>query len=378
MTEHRRNILSFIALLIIIVSLVTSVSLVYTAESKQTSRGTADFQLTYSFYVRNEGPVDLTTVTVRLAMLKDWAPIQKVTGLIMGIAPNLTTTDEYENEFAWYEYSNFKVNKSIELEFHANLTLTFVDYATTDLEYEPYDPDSLEYQLFTAFHPLADNTDPSIRNIAQSLESPNDIIETAFNLYNFTSTYLNYRLHSSARGASYALRNGEGDCDEYTTLFVALARALGIPAVSHTAWLADFEPGFISTDEGSIAHAYPMFLIQGIGMLPVDPTRGKSSLYDNWLKTDYKRITMTRGPDNPYRLLRYRWIPIEGLPGPTVESNYTISIHSMNIQYTSTLRSIIITSLIGIPIAFAFANAIIGYQSKVKRKKKLEQLLSPK
>ncbi len=376
-TNERRRTTKYIAGFTLLIVMVASVGAVYGQETQETQRGSAKFQLSYRFYLENVGQLDLSSVTLRLAQLKDWDPVQAVTNFVIDTASNQTTTDEYDNQYLWYEYTDFKINQTIDLWFHANVTLNFVDYSTPELIAEPYDIDDDQYKLFTAYHPLADNTDPSIRNIAQQLELPNDPIGTAYNLYNFTSNYIDYRLLSSIRGATYAIRNQEGDCDEYTTLFIALARSLGIPAVSHTAWLADFESGFVGTDDGAIAHAYPMFYVEGVGMLPADPTRGRSSIFDNWLKTDQKRITLTRGPDNPYRLLQYRWFPIAGLPNPDIFSNYTIIIHDMNIEYTSRLRSIIIIALAGIPAVFGLVNIVGGYRIRREKKEKLERLLSP-
>ncbi len=376
-SKINRGTIRFITVTLILAVIVISTGIVYANETQMTERGKVDYQLSYRFYLENEGPLDLTSVTLRLALLKDWEPVQVVTDIVADTQPNQTTTDEYGNEFAWYEFSNFRVNQSIDLWFHVNITLNFVDYTTADFTIDPYDTESDLYKLMTAYHPLADSTDPSIRNIAKSLEVSGDPLKTGFNLYNFTANYIDYRLLSSIQGASYALRNGAGDCDEYTTLFVALSRALGIPAISHTAWLADFTQGFVSTDEGAIAHAYPMFYVEGIGMLPADATRGKTSFYDNWLKTDAKRITMTRGPDNPYRLLRYRWLPVEGISDPSVFSNYSISIQEMTVQYTSNLRNIIILAMVGIPVVFGLVNIYSGHKIKKYQKEKLERLLTP-
>ncbi|MFW9788196.1 MAG: transglutaminase family protein [Candidatus Thorarchaeota archaeon] len=374
---NRRRTTRYIAGFALLIIVISAIGVVYEQESKKPERGTAEFQLSYRFYMKNEGPLDLTSVTIRLAQLKDWDPVQTVTGFVSDSISNQTTTDEYENQYLWYDYTDFNVNQTIDLWFHANVTLTFLDYTTPDLTIEPYNVEDEQYKLFTAYHPLADSTDPNIRKVAQFLEVADDPIKTAYNIYNFTANYVDYRLHSSIRGATYALRNAEGDCDEYTTLFVALSRSLGIPAVSHTAWLADFDTGFVGTDDGAIAHAYPMFYVEGVGMLPADPTRGRSSLFDNWLKTDNKRITLTRGPDNPYRLLQYRWFPVEGLPDPTIFTNYTIEIHNMNIVYTSKLRSLIITSLVSIPAIFGLVNIVIGYRIRQEKKLALEKLLSP-
>jgi len=372
-----RKVIQAVALAVVILSITSAFVVIYRIERQEIFRGEANYELSYRYYFKNEGPLNLTSVTLRLALLKDWDPIQDVTSITIGTTPNQTTTDEYQNEFVWYEYSNFKVNQTIDLQFNVSLTLKFVDYTTASLNILPYDVESDMYKLFTAYHPLTDTTDPNIQRVSQSLSLSENPIDRAFNMYNFTTIYIRYQLMSNIKGATYALQNGEGDCDEYNTLFIALARASGIPAVGHTAWLADFEPGFVSTDDGALAHAYPMMYVEGVGMMPLDPTRGKQNFFDNWLKTDAKRITLTRGPDHPYRLLNYKWLPVAGLADPSIDRNYTISINNMDVNYYSTLRLVIVIGLPSSMGLFVIASVFKGIQLRKEHKKKLERMLSP-
>lgn len=375
--QSGRKIIQVIALAVIILTLTSAFVVVYRIERQEVFRGEANYELSYRYYFKNEGPLNLTSVTVRLALLKDWDPVQDVTAINIVTAPNQTTTDEYLNEFVWYEYSDFKVNQTIDLQFNVDLTLKFVDYTTASLNILPYDEESDLFKLFTAYHPLTDTTNPNIQRVSQSLSTSEDPIDRAFSMYNFTSNYIQYQLMSNIKGATYALQNGRGDCDEYNTLFIALARASGIPAVGHTAWFGDFETGFISTDDGALAHAYPMIYVEGVGMMPLDPTRGNKNFFDNWLKTDAKRITLTRGLDHPYRLLNYKWLPVVDLADPSIERNYTISITNMDINYYSTLRLVIVIGLPASTGLFVIASVFKGLQLRKEHKKKLERMLSP-
>ncbi len=376
MFNSKKHIKALSLIVLVFISLGV-VGVIYTKEKGDVLKGVANLHLKYRFQVVNEGPLNLSFLSVRLALLKDWDPVQKVSELKMYTPPNRTTTDEYDNKFAWYEFNEFPVNKSLDLVFEVNLTLNLLDYTGLDIKPQPYNTSDPLYKLFTAYDPLADPTDPAIKQLAQQLAPTDDPLKIAFKAYNFSSSYIKYRLLSSVRGASFALRNGYGDCDEYNTLFIALVRARGIPAIGHTAWLADFAPGFETTDEGAVAHAYPMFYVERLGLLPVDPTRGNKNLYDNWLKTDYKRITLTRGPDHPYRLLKYRWVPQENVSDPNVVSNYTIQIIDMSIKYFSLLRATVLSVLVGIPIIFVSINIIQSYRSKKEIKRKLEKMLNP-
>ncbi|MFW9780398.1 MAG: transglutaminase family protein [Candidatus Heimdallarchaeota archaeon] len=377
-SSNREKPVVILIILVLYIMSIGTFTILHQFESSQELKGKASFQLNYRFRLTNNGPQNLTSLTVRLALLKDWNPVQNVTALNIRTPANFTTTDEYENSFAWYNYENFNVNQSLDLQFDANLTLNILDFSNSIKDSpQPYDEESEEYRLFTAYHPLTDTSDPSIQLQAERLKTSGSLLDSIFKAYNFTSSYINYRLLSSSRGASFAVNQGYGDCDEYTTLFVALSRSFGIPAIEHTAWLADFFPGFQSLDEGAIAHAYPMFYLPDTGFLPVDPTRGHVNLYDNWLKSDERRITLTRGPDHPYRLLRYRWIPQEGISNPNIQSNYSITILNMKVDYFSIIRPIIITGLITIPLAFVLINIINGYRWRKKKEKEIQRLLIP-
>lgn len=376
--SNKNKFRSKIGLIIILVLLLLgSITREYNVEQNEILKGKANFQLTYRYRMQNQGPLNLSSVSLRLALLKDWAPVQKVDSIIIRTEPNLTTTDEYENSFAWYNYDSFGVGQSLDLKFDVNLTLNLLDYSTAKLDILDYDYNDPLYKLYTRYHPFSDTTDPGIQNVAQGLTSSTNPFDIAYEAYNYSSTYIQYKLLTNEKGAPWVLRNGYGDCNEYTDLFMALIKARGIPAIEHTAWLADFKEGFTTTDEGAAAHAYPMFYINGLGLLPVDPTRGNSNLFDNWLKTDEKRITMTRGPDQPYRKLIYRWIPVEGVDSPLIQSNYTISINKLDINYFSTLRKVLVILVIGIPTMFVIYNAIKGRFARNKTIEKREKLLSP-
>ncbi len=359
--------------------MLSSFSIVYQIESNEVEKGEAKMNLSYRFYLKNQGPLNLSSISLRLALLKSWGNYQIVDDIKIRLQPNRTTTDEYTNEFAWYEYDNFLVNQTLDVVIDANITVKFMDYSTYDFGNIVYDEDAYLYKLYTAYDALVDTTDPRIQSVANKFTSDtSDFTSLAFEAYNFSSTYLDYKLLSESKGASFAISNGYGDCDEYQNLFIALARAVGIPSIGHSAWFGDFQTGYVSTDAGAIAHAYPMFYIPEVGLISADPTRGKDALYDNWMKTDGKRITMTQGPDHPYRLLNYKWVPVDGFDNPTVESNYTIKINDMTTEYFSKIRSIILYQLVILPVVFISYNIIMGKRIKKEKELKVKKLLDPK
>jgi transglutaminase-like putative cysteine protease len=66
--------------------------------------------------------------------------------------------------------------------------------------------------------------------------------------------------------ASSILESRRGDCNEHTVLFIALARALGIPATMST--------GLVYANDGFFYHAWPKVHVGR--WIPLDPTFGQS------------------------------------------------------------------------------------------------------
>lgn len=72
---------------------------------------------------------------------------------------------------------------------------------------------------------------PKIRSVAESLRELNGPMATARRVYGWVTDHVQDSGYlRDDRGAHYALEHGRGDCTEHMYLFVALARANGIPA----------------------------------------------------------------------------------------------------------------------------------------------------
>ena len=96
-------------------------------------------------------------------------------------------------------------------------------------------------------------------------------VEQAVLLSNWVEETLEYTAAQNAVSALEVLKNESGDCSEYSLLFVALARSLGIPAreVSGYVWAEDEEFG-----SGFFGHAWAE-IYDGKGWWSVDPTWGQ-------------------------------------------------------------------------------------------------------
>jgi len=108
-------------------------------------------------------------------------------------------------------------------------------------------------KIYLGNSPYIDATDGRIRNAAkefQTTEYPNDWARVEA-IYDWVREKVEY-VEGDIKSASQALRDGKGDCEELTSLFVAMCRANRIPA--RMVWIPD--------------HCYPEFYLEdakGVG-----------------------------------------------------------------------------------------------------------------
>jgi len=127
----------------------------------------------------------------------------------------------------------------------------------------------------------SDNED-IIRKSSEIIKGEDDLYVVVFKLGEWTKKNINYDLstltESVSQKASWVLRNREGVCDELTNLFIAMNRALGIPAkfISGVAYTnaEEFEEGFGP-------HGWAEVYFPAYGWIPFDVTYGEFGFVDS-------------------------------------------------------------------------------------------------
>ncbi len=79
--------------------------------------------------------------------------------------------------------------------------------------------------------PLIESNDPQIKALAEQIakDHPEPWAQVEA-MYDWVRQHVQYKKDSPLKGARAALKDGDGDCDELTALFIALCRANQIPA----------------------------------------------------------------------------------------------------------------------------------------------------
>ncbi len=105
--------------------------------------------------------------------------------------------------------------------------------------------------------PYIDSKDPVIvRSAEQAIAGKERGWEQAEAIYDWVRDKIEYRFDRKIKSARKALDDGYGDCEEMTSLFIAMCRAVGIPA--RAVWIPGHcYPEFYLEDEQGVGHWYP-------------------------------------------------------------------------------------------------------------------------
>lgn len=158
--------------------------------------------------------------------------------------------------------------------------------------------------------------DPTIVSQTQKLIDPDlSAAENARKIFDFVVNHLSYDYTKlttgdlwTRLGAATALKeSSKAVCMEYTDLFIALARAAGIPAreINGFAYTADesHRPLSLRLQGGDVLHAWPEVYLPGAGWVMVDPTWSSTSGADYFSAFDLSHIAfVVKGSSSEYPL----------------------------------------------------------------------------
>lgn len=160
----------------------------------------------------------------------------------------------------------------------------------------------VDLKKYLAAQPFWEVDDPEIQSLASKLKTPRSI-------YNYVVQTLSYDFENISvqrerMGALGALKSPkEAICMEFTDLFVALARAAGIPAREVNGFAYTDNPKLKPLSEkADILHAWPEYWDEEQKRwIPVDPTWEKTSSIDYFHKLDLSHfVFVIHGGDSQY------------------------------------------------------------------------------
>ncbi len=155
---------------------------------------------------------------------------------------------------------------SLEVSYEITCRQVLTDHKALRAAQLPAYARNREYELFTRPEKYVETKLPAIVEQARKIQArhkhPASLARAA---YDWVLEKMTYKLIDGVGGAGYCLKNGHGECGDYSALLVALLRAAGVPARTVAGFFADRTDGW---------HVWAEFLLPTGEWIPVDASLG--------------------------------------------------------------------------------------------------------
>jgi len=249
---------------------------------------------------------------------------------------HIYTDHEYHNRYAYLVLKPAQARQPVDIKvsFHAER----LEHSAS-LNASAPSPISVEYSTVRFLQP--DRLVPSSAQITEIsdrvTQGSADTVDKARKLYEYVIANMHYDHDGTDWGrgdAVWACDSHHGNCTDFHSLFIALARAQQIPAA--------FEIGFpLPTDkhEGAVTsyHCWALFYAKGIGWVPIDASEAwkHKDKHDYFFgAVDQNRIKMSLGRDirlnppqagAPLNYFVYPYAELDGQPYKDLKNDYSFS-----------------------------------------------------
>lgn len=162
-----------------------------------------------------------------------------------------------------------------------------IDFDINPRRITAYDRDSALYRFYTKPERLIESNSEEIRAMAQRVtEGIDSPVDKAHAIFNWVCDTLDYHYPPSEQSALETLERCAGDCRGYSFLFIAMCRAIGIPARQVS--------GVFFTEERTGQHVWAEFYLPGYGWIPADPSEADSEHGDHDSRGHFARLPNNR------------------------------------------------------------------------------------
>ena len=239
------------------------------------------------------------TIRPKSGVEKLWAPVPRDWGdmgmtnvKVIEISPQ---TDDlyYDHNGNLIAFWETKQHNSTEYKIVFEADFSPVWYNIDPSKIENYDTSSPDYQKYTKPSPWIQSDNEAFVKLAHEIvgNERNPLVQARL-IHDWVERNINSG--PSGTTALEVLKTRSGDCGGHSWVFIALCRALGIPARAVAGVQPDYYQGrFISTKDPGY-HVWTEFYLPGYGWIQCDTATG---LGKNTLGIDEPRIVFSRGDE---------------------------------------------------------------------------------
>ncbi len=225
---------------------------------------------------------------VWFSRIKDWES-QKKLKVSYSIQPTKTYKDtENNNLIDFFDFST-RLNKKFQLKVKFEFRAYEIRLRINSGSPKKYNEDSSLYKRYTKSEKYLEQTE-GIKQLARDIiGKEKNYFKIARKIFDWITENIAYKYPPEKRGVIPTLENKQGDCGEFSLLFIALCRSVGVPArFVSGAW--------ITSGRNQKFHAWAEFYLEGVGWIPVDCAVSQGLKKD---KGFLKFIKKLENPTNP-------------------------------------------------------------------------------
>lgn len=245
--------------------------------------GESEYVVIKDYVYKNEKNQKLTSGYVEISIGSgDFVQYQDDEYLTISPMPDEIKEDKYGNQYAYYDLSGLAAGSKFNIKVKRKIsTGTYIEMipSRTNTEY------SEENEIYLIPQERIDSDDDEIISKAKELTEnmPSDYkkAQAIFEYINVNMTYDEAEAFAN-KGSVSALENMKGVCEEFTTLFVAMCRAVNIPSRAIEGYRIQYEnveksgdsdeSGDVLKEKSLIDHVWAEIYLQDFGWVPVEPT----------------------------------------------------------------------------------------------------------
>ncbi|MDI6643359.1 MAG: transglutaminase-like domain-containing protein [Candidatus Hodarchaeaceae archaeon] len=201
--------------------------------------------------------------------ISGWAEQTVLSENIQGVSTFLSDIESTaDNRWVRVSVGDLMVGESRTVTVTQVLKIKSVDFSINPNNVgTSYPPETLDH--ISSVAGLFESDDESISALAHQLtDNTENPYYKARQIFDFVMHNLRYSEQTTEHGALWALQTGVGDCTEFSNLFIALARAVGIPAKAVAGY--GYNPAKNTTEARLLGHTYSIFYLPNYGWVPAD------------------------------------------------------------------------------------------------------------